>query len=310
MLLDLRLTPPDLSLADNALAHRETKQLEGGSGGQSAARKGPRIPDPRGSSEGGRGGAGGALCSPKPLPLFSLPNGLPWSWRRSLRSRAGVAARPLHAQGAEPGWEGAFVAQPVAPRLPRPPPGSQGGDELRQLRLRLLPLLSLGEGPGQGRAIVLPGSCGAPGLRSRPSGGHVPNLLCLALPRFGLVHREELRWGMRRQPRATSSGSRARLPAPRSQPGSAGRDKGMSRSWGSCSSAGWERGPLRSIGKAWRAPRAGHLLASLQPRGAPFLLATLPARLHLLPGRKLVSSGSPMTPGAGALGSMCGFQYG
>lgn len=70
MLLDLRLTPPDLSLADNALAHRETKQLEGGSGGQSAARKGPRIPGPRGSSEGGRGEPGEFSVVPKPCRCF------------------------------------------------------------------------------------------------------------------------------------------------------------------------------------------------------------------------------------------------
>lgn len=57
------------------------------------------------------------------------------------------------------------------PLSPQPPPSSRGGDELRRLRLRLLPLLSLGEGPGQGCAIVLPGSCeAAPRGATSPAG--------------------------------------------------------------------------------------------------------------------------------------------
>lgn len=86
----------------------------------------------------------------------------------------GPGARPLgvHRAAREGVWEPLWRS-PAAPRPPAPAPaGSRGGDELRRLQLQLPPLLSLGEGPRQGRAIVLPGSGGAPGPRCRPSWGH------------------------------------------------------------------------------------------------------------------------------------------
>lgn len=63
----------------------------------------------------------------------------------------------------------------VLSTAPRPPLGSQGGDELRQLQL--LPLLSLGEGPGQGCTIVLAGSC-EPWACEATAPGAMSQLVC------------------------------------------------------------------------------------------------------------------------------------
>lgn len=173
------------------------------------------------------------------------------------------------------GREGCFVAQPAAPRLPRPPPGSQGGDELRQLRL--LPLLSLGEGPGQGHAIVLPRSCGALGLQSCPSGGHVPRLLCGVRPRSSQeAARPWQVWahapggavlGTKRHPRATSSQLHS---------------QDLVGTQGDIAAMGQLLRPT-SLGKAWGAPRAAHFPVGCchgpAAPGSPFPVAWL----HLLP---------------------------
>lgn len=220
---------------------------------------GRTSPTHEAAAKGARREPGGALCSPKMLWLFRSRRPPLGSAQIAAGAALGWEQGPsMHKEQSRAGREGAFVVQPVAPCPPRPPLGSQGGDELRQLRLRLLPLLSLGERPGQGRTIVLPGSCGAPGLRSHPSGGHVPSLLCGVRPPeqqgegaagpwqvwpcqgLGSCTRRG-RGGDKASPQSHllgEQGPSASLWLAAPQPGSVGRDKGTSRPQGSCSSAG------------------------------------------------------------------------
>lgn len=159
-----------------------------------------------------------------------------------------------HRAGLEGSLCGAARGPPPAPA----PSRLSGGDELRRLRLQLLPLLSLGEGPGQGCAIVLPGSCGAPGLRSRPLGGHIPSWLCgVKAPgaarrgdsqgrRFGPATAQACApggamVGTRCHTRATPAGSSVWPPAPSPDLWGGTREH--------CA-RGWERGPLGFFGRA------------------------------------------------------------
>lgn len=103
--------------------------------------------------------------------------------------------------------------------------------------------------------------------------------------------------GTKRHPGVTSSGSRAWPTAPGSQPGPVGRDEGVSDRGTAAAAAGWElarSGPL-----AKRTPCQGQG-TSRSPEEAGSPLAAAPQQLRLLPGRKRISSGSPVAPGAGA----------
>lgn len=206
--------------------------------------------------------------------------------------RWGGSGAPPHARsgaglgGREGRREGGSLCG--AARSPPAPPGSQGGDELR--RLQLLPLLSLGEGPGQGRAIVLPGSCGAPGPRSRPSGGHVPSLPWEGRPP---AQRGEGAAGPRQVwpchgsglcTRRGCGGDKASPPeppprghGPGCQPPARGPDLGQRRTRGHGHGAPALAGSVARWGLlAKRAVPQGQGI-SPQPRGAPFPVATLPA---------------------------------
>lgn len=324
MLRDLRLPLPALSLADNALAHGDKKQLEGGSGGRSAARRGPHIPDPQGS---GGGGPGGALCGPKMLRLF-------WS-RRPPQGSARIAAEPQWGgSGAPPrtgsraglgGMEGGG-RQPLW-RSPRPP------GPLRALRGEMssggsgschccpwergwgrdAPLFSPGAAEPRACEAAPAGAASpvrvwgeAPGA-ARRGGGRAP--AGLALPPFGLVHREGLWWGEGVTPEPPPRGA-----GPRRQPPARSLDlQGGTRG---CHSHG-AAAPALPGSVACSALLTKHAVPqgqgiSPRPRSPEEPRSRLPPslQLHLLPGSKLISFGSPMTPGAGALGSMCRSQHG
>lgn len=180
MLRDLGLTPPGPCLADNALAHRDTKQPEGGSGGRSAARRGLHIPDPRGCSKGGPegvGGRGGGLSVALKCCGCFAPKGLPWGQRRSLpeprwggseappcaRSRAGLGGRGEALWCSPPACPG-----PLGALRGEMSSGSSGSGSCHCCPWE--------RGRGRDAPLFSPGAP-APGLQSRPSGGHVPSVL-------------------------------------------------------------------------------------------------------------------------------------
>lgn len=164
-------------------------------------------------------------------------------------------------------------------------------------------------GRGRDAPLFSPGAAEPRACEAAPWGGHIPGWLCgvkpwgtergqgtarttgLALPH--LVHQEGPCWGqgVTAEPLPQGAGAGRQLP-------SVGRDKGTLWPWLGV----W---PAWVLWQSSRAPRAGHLPTSWQPRRAPFAAATLLTRLHLLPGRKLISSGNPMTPGAGAFRKVC-----